>query len=110
MAYDETLAERIRTMLKRRKGVTEKKMFGGLCFLVNGNMACGIVGDTLMVRLGEEGAAEALKEKHVRDMDFTGRPMKSMIYVDPAGIRTDAALRAWIDRGAAFARTLPGKS
>jgi TfoX/Sxy family transcriptional regulator of competence genes len=84
-------------------------MFGGLAFLVNGNMACGIVGDDLMVRLGEDGADAALEDPHTRPMDFTGRPMKSMVYVAPAGFAREQELRAWVDRGVAYARSLPPK-
>jgi TfoX/Sxy family transcriptional regulator of competence genes len=89
--------------------VSERKMFGGLAFLVAGNMACGIVGDDLMLRLGEEGADAALDEPHTRPMDFTGRPMKSMVYVAPAGLAREQELRAWVDRGVAYARSLPSK-
>ena len=109
MAYDESLAERIRTALKRRRGVSEKKMFGGLAFLLHGNMCCGVVGETLMLRLGNDGAAAALEEAHTRPMDFTGKPLKSMVYVDPAGFAADADLKSWIDRAVTFARTLPKK-
>jgi TfoX/Sxy family transcriptional regulator of competence genes len=109
MAYSETLAQRIREALGKRKGVTERKMFGGLAFLVNGNMCCGVNGDRLMLRLGEEGAAEALGGPHVRPMDFTGKPMKSMVYVEPAGVASDEALRKWVGQAAAFASSLPAK-
>jgi TfoX/Sxy family transcriptional regulator of competence genes len=109
MPYDDKLATRVRALLSRRKGVSERAMFGGLAFMLNGNMCCGVVGDTLMLRLGEAGAARALGEKHARPMDFTGRPLKSMVYVAPAGLRTEAALRGWVDRAVAFARTLPAK-
>jgi TfoX/Sxy family transcriptional regulator of competence genes len=109
MAYDENLAERIRAVLKDQQALRERKMFGGLAFLVNGNMACGIVGDDLMVRLGEDGADAALEDPHTRPMDFTGRPMKSMVYVAPAGFAREQELRAWVDRGVAYARSLPPK-
>jgi TfoX/Sxy family transcriptional regulator of competence genes len=109
MAHDALLADRIRVILGRRRGVTEKKMFGGVCFLVNGNMACGVAVDDLMLRLGDESAAAALEEPHTRPMDFTGKPLKRMVYVAPAGIRGDDELRSWVDRGVAFARTPPPK-
>jgi TfoX/Sxy family transcriptional regulator of competence genes len=109
VAYDEKLAERVRAALSRKKGVSERSMFGGLAFVVNGNMCCGVVDRRLMLRLGEGGAAKALSEPHARPMDFTGRPMKTMVYVEPAGLRPDARLRAWIDRAVTFARTLPAK-
>jgi len=109
MAYDEYLAERLDRFLKRRQGVTTKKMFGGLCYMLNGNMACGIVGEALMLRLGEEGAKAALVEEHTRPMDFTGKPIKSMVYVDPDGIESEVALKAWVERAVDFAHTLPPK-
>lgn len=109
MAYDEALAERIRGVLKGREGVTERKMFGGIAFMVNGNMCCGVTTGEMMLRLGNEGAAAALDEKHTRAMDFTGRPMKSMIYVEPAGYGTDDDLRGWVDRALVFANSLPAK-
>jgi TfoX/Sxy family transcriptional regulator of competence genes len=109
VAYDEHLADRIRAALAAERDVSERKMFGGLAFLVGGHMACGIVGDELMLRLGEDGADAALDEPHTRPMDFTGKPMKSMVYVAPAGFETDTALRAWVERATAHARTLPPK-
>lgn len=109
MAYDEQLAGRVRKLLRRRKGFSEKKMFGGICFLLNGNMCCGVTGETLMLRLGKPAAARALEEPFTREMDFTGRPLKSMIYVDPAGYGTDTDLKTWVDRAVKFARTLPAK-
>ena len=109
MAYDEDLADRIRSALKRRRGISEKKMFGGLCILVNGNMAFGIVGNELMVRVGPKAHPDALAERHAREMDFTGRSMKGMVYVAPMGFHTEEALRAWIERGIRFARSLPAK-
>lgn len=107
MAYDEQLADRIRAALAMTPDVSERKMFGGLAFLVAGHMACGLVGDDLMLRLGEDGADAALDEAHTRPMDLTGKPMKSMVYVAPAGTETDATLLAWVQRATAHARTLP---
>lgn len=109
MAYDEDLAARIRAVLDSIEDVTERKMFGGLAFLVGGQMTCGIVGADLMMRLGEEGADAALDEPHTRPMDFTGKPMRSMVYVEPAGIDTDVALQGWIERAITHTRTLPPK-
>jgi len=109
MAYDETVAERVREVFKRRRGVTERKMFGGIAFMLHGNMCCGVVGERLMLRLGNELAAAALDETHTHVMDFTGKPIKSMIYVEPAGFRTDGELSQWIDRAASFVKTLPAK-
>ena len=109
MAYSEALADRVRGVLKRRRGISEKKMFGGLCFLVNGNMACGIVGEELMLRVGPDAYEEVLALRHARQMDFTGRAMRGMVYVAPMGFHTEAKLRAWVDRGHGFAKKLPKK-
>ena len=84
-------------------------MFGGLAFMVNGHVCCGIVGDNLVVRVGTEGHAKALSRPHARAMDFTGRPMKGFVYLGPAGCRTKAALKSWIKRGLAFVESLPPK-
>ena len=106
MAYDEALADRVRAVLAGEEGITERKMFGGLAFMVHGNMACGIVKDELMLRLGPEGADSALDRPHVRQMDFTGRPMTGMVYVTADGVR-GRALRPWVVKATAFVRTLP---
>jgi TfoX/Sxy family transcriptional regulator of competence genes len=110
MAFDQSVAARVRKTLARTPGVVEKKMFGGLAFLVDGHMCCGVLGTTLVLRLGEEGAAEALREPHTRPMDFTGKPMKSMIYVAPEGYGPDAALRRWVRQAVAFVSSLPAKA
>lgn len=110
VAYDEVLAGRIRDVLADVDDVAERKMFGGLAFMVAGHMACGIVGEELMLRLGDEGADAALDRPHVRPMDFTGRPMHSMVYVEPAGFRDDESLGAWVGEAVAFVRTLPPKA
>lgn len=110
MPYDEATADRVRTVLKRTRGLSEKKMFGGIAFLVNGHMACGVLEQTLVLRLGNEGAAKALREEHTRPMDFTGKPMKSMLYVEPAGFRNADALKSWIKRALTFTRSLPPKT
>jgi TfoX/Sxy family transcriptional regulator of competence genes len=109
MPYDESLAVRIRLALARRSDIDERKMFGGLAFLMRGNMCCGVVDDTLMLRLGNDGAAAALDEPHTRPMDFTGKPMRSMVYVGPAGIAADDDLSRWLSRAIGFAETLPRK-
>jgi TfoX/Sxy family transcriptional regulator of competence genes len=106
--FDEELALRVRVALGP-VGVSERKMFGGLCFLVDGNMACGIVKDEVMVRVGPEAYEQALSLPHARPMDFTGRPMRGMVYVGRAGLRTNAGIKAWAERGARFARSLPAK-
>ena len=109
MAYDELLAERVRELLQADPGYREQKMFGGLCFMLHGHMCAGVVGDRLMLRLGDEGAAAALSRRHVAAMDFTGRPMHSMVYVEQAGLR-GVAIARWVDQAAEYARTLPPKS
>ena len=109
MAYDEDFAERIRSALGAVKGVTEIKMFGGLCWTVGGNMAVGVNGDDLMVRLSPEDGDEALAEPGARPMDFTGRPMRGFLFVGPDGSKTDRSLQSWVDRGVAYASTLPPK-
>jgi TfoX/Sxy family transcriptional regulator of competence genes len=109
MAYDEALAERVRTLLAAEDGLSERKMFGGLAFMLHRNMACGIVKDELMLRLGPEGADRALDEPHVRAMDFTGRPMTGMVFVAPAGLEGDA-LGGWVARAVGYARALPPKA
>ena len=107
MAYDEVLAQRIRAALAEVPDVLERRMFGGMAFMVSGHMACGVVGDELMVRLGADGADSALDEHHTRPMDFTGRPLRSMVYVERGGIAADGDLRRWVHKGVAFAQSLP---
>lgn len=109
MPDDERLAARVRSIVRRRRGVSEKRMFGGLSFLIDGNMSCGIVRDELMVRVGSEAYEESLARPHARAMDFTGRSLTGYVYVAAAGLRTDTNLKAWVDRGVRFARTLPAK-
>lgn len=109
MAVDTALAERVRRALDGTSGLVEKQMFGGLCFLINGHMCAGLVGSTLMVRVGPEGHDDALAQPHVRPMDFTGRPMTGMVFVDPPALETETMLAAWVGRGAAFAGSLPPK-
>ena len=109
MAFDQELAQRVRDALAEAgQEPAEKKMFGGLSFMLGGHMFCGVVGDTLMVRLGADAAEEALGRPHVRPMDFTGRPMKGMVFVEPAGLH-ESALRHWADAAAEYARSLPPK-
>jgi TfoX/Sxy family transcriptional regulator of competence genes len=110
MAYDEGLAERLREAMEDVPGISAKKMFGGLCFLVSGHMCCGIVKDELMVRVGPDVYDECLGLPHAREMDFTGRAMKGMIYVATDGFEDDEDLEAWVGRGVAFASSLPPKS
>jgi hypothetical protein len=109
MAFDEGLAERIREAVRMRAGISERTMFGGLAFMLHGHMFVGILGETLMVRVGPNDYAEALQEPFVRKMDFTGKPMKGYVFVAPEGIESDAALEGWIARCIRFAQSLPPK-
>ena len=107
--YDEGLAHRVHEILEDRPGFSEKKMFGGLCFLIHGNMAGGIVESELMLRVGPDHYDECLALDHAREMDFTGRAMKGMIFVGEDGIAEDEELEAWVERGYRFASSLPPK-
>ena len=107
MSYDEKLAARVRKVLADRDDVVEKKMFGGLCFMVNGAMCCGLTKSDFMVRVGAAQFDDALAQPHARPMDFTGRPLKGMVYVAPEGLRTDAALAGWVRRGLLFVTEKP---
>jgi TfoX N-terminal domain len=110
MAYDEELAHRIRELLADEHGLTEKAMFGGLAFLLDGNMSVGIASrGGLMVRVGADATDDALARPHTRIFDMGARPMAGWILVDPAGLATKRQLGAWVRRGVAFARTLPPK-
>lgn len=110
MAFDEKLAARIETILEGTIGITNKKMFGGLCFLHNGNMLCGVDNKSqLMVRVGPDQYEQALAKNHAIEMDFTGRPLKGMIYVAPEGLKTKRDLTKWLDMGLRFTQTLPKK-
>lgn len=109
MSFDEHLAERVRGALGPRRQLVEKRMFGGLAFLLRGHMACGVAGEALMVRVGPDQHASALRRQGARPMDFTGRPMKGMVFVDPPGIRTAAQLRRWLASALAYVDTLPAK-
>lgn len=109
MAYDERLADRIRKVLGRRKALTEKKMFGGIAFMLRGNMCCGVLDDDLILRLRPEEAQKALKKPHTRKFEMTGRPMRGFVIVTSRGHKGDAALRKWVRQAADFASSLPAK-
>ena len=109
MAYDSGLAQRIREALEDRPGVSEKAMFGGLAFLVDGKMFVGVQGSVLMARVGPQRHSDALAVPHVREMDFTGRPMKGYVYVDAPGLTEDKDLRAWVLWCVSFVAQLPPK-
>ncbi len=107
MAYDEALANRIRTALADDPALTERKMFGGLAFLHRGLMFVGVSGDKLMARVGKHNYQDALAHRHVREMDFTGKPMQGYVYVEPTGLQSDAQLRFWLERCRTFVSSLP---
>ena len=109
MAFDESLAARIRNTLARRKNVEEKKMFGGICFLLHGNMLVGVWKDSLIARLGPDEGEAALREPHVRAFDITGRPMRNWVLVEPEGVEEDNELKDWIQRATKFVEMLPRK-
>ena len=99
MAYDEQLAKRIRRVFGTRRDIAERRMFGGLAFLLRGRMCCGIVGGDLMVRVTDDEFDSVMRGPHVRPMDFTGTPLSGFVYVSAPGFRTAAALRTWLSRG-----------
>ena len=110
MGYDEKAAARVRRILSGRVDVVEKRMVGGLSFMVNGSMCCGVTNNALMVRVGAEAREWALAQPHVRPMEFAGRPLAGFVCVDPAGFRTGPELATWIQRGIDFASALPPKT
>lgn len=110
MAHDEGLAQRIRELLVDYEHIlVEKKMFGGLSFMLQGNFACGLTKDDLVVRVGPEQYEEALAHPHAREMDFTGRPMKGWVYINPEGYEADEDLTNWVQQGIDLALSLPPK-
>jgi TfoX/Sxy family transcriptional regulator of competence genes len=109
MAFSEELAERIRVALARRKNVEEKKMFGGVGFLLNGNMLVGVWKHSLIARLGPDNYDDALLEPHVREFDITGKPMKGWVLIEPEGVEDDERLSDWIGRAMKFVKALPAK-
>jgi hypothetical protein len=102
MPYDEALATRIRQSLARKKGIEEKKMFGGICFLLNGNMLVGVWKEFLIARLGPDQGEEALLEPHVRKMDITGKPMKGWVMVEPEGVEDEDQVKDWVQGAIKF--------
>ena len=109
MAYDEKLADKVRKAFSGIMSVTERKMFGGIAFMVRGNMCCGVIDDRLMVRVGPDAYDKATKLAHAGPMDFTGKAMRGFVYVTAKGVRTAGQLRAWVKRGLAFVDGLPAK-
>ena len=109
MAFSISLVERIRHLVSRQRGTTEKKMFGGVCFLLNGNLLVGVWKDSLIARVGKDAYEAAIQEEHVKEFDITGRPMQGWVMVEPDGIDSDHQLTHWIDQATVFVRKLPGK-
>ena len=109
MAYNEAAAERVRAAVAQQEGISERRMFGGLCFMVNGNMFAGVMGNDLMLRVGAGRFDEALSQPHARPMDFAKRPMVGMVYVAPPGYETDSQLSEWLGLALAFALAMPSK-
>ncbi|UCE30450.1 MAG: TfoX/Sxy family protein [Burkholderiales bacterium] len=107
MAYDEGVAQRLREAFAGRGDVVEKRMFGGIAFMVSGHMCCGVIGDALMARVGPERHAAVLERPHAREMDFTGRPMTGFVYVAPAGFESDRDLDSWVQTCLDFVESLP---
>jgi TfoX/Sxy family transcriptional regulator of competence genes len=110
MAFDEGLAQRIREQLADLDGLGERRMFGGICFLLDGAMLAGVLGDDLIARVGKDGYSAALEQPHARPFDFAGRPSNGIVYVAPEGIAEDRALAKWLDRAIAFVRSAPAKT
>ena len=110
MAYDEGTAQRVRDVLGSAPGLSERKMFGGVSFMLDGNMCCGVVNTDLVVRIGKDHYDDLLREPHTRPMDFTGRPLTGFIYISPGGYDSETSLERWIHRGVSFVRTLPPKN
>jgi hypothetical protein len=109
MPFDDVMAARIRARLAGMPGLVEKKMFGGVCFILNGNMACGVHKQSMIVRVGLNEHEAALKRPHTRIFDLTGKPMSGWVMVDAPGVEVEADLADWVERGLAFAATLPPK-
>jgi TfoX/Sxy family transcriptional regulator of competence genes len=109
MAYNQRLASRVRGILKGRKQITEKEQFGGIGFLVRGNMACGVLGEDLLVRVGPAGHEAAIANRHARPFALTGKPSRGWVLVEPSGLRTEPGLRRWVELGLRFAQSLPSK-
>jgi hypothetical protein len=109
MGYDKGLAQRVREILEGEPGFNEKKMFGGIGILFNGNMACGILNDDIIIRVGPDNYEESMKRSHTREFDITGRPMKGWVMVSSDGYESDNDLMEWLYKGVEYARSLPHK-
>jgi TfoX/Sxy family transcriptional regulator of competence genes len=109
MAYNEDLAQRVRSLIQKELGYSEKKMFGGIGFLLHGNMACGVIRENLIVRVGADNYTDALLKPHVELFDLTGRAMTGWVIVKEPGYRSQQALQGWVDQGVSYSLTLPAK-
>ena len=109
MAYNKEIDARIKKIVSGWKNTEAKKMFGGVCHLLNGNMFCGVYKDFLILRLGESASKDALELPYVRPFDITGRPMKGWVMVEQDGFKGDKELKAWLNKARGFAKTLPSK-
>ena len=109
MAYDEGLAQRIRENLTGQSDLVEKQMFGGIGFMAQGNMVCGVLHDSLIVRVGPDRYSEALAQPHTKEFDFTGRPMAGWVMVSLGGYEADDNLEEWVNLGISYALSLPPK-
>ena len=110
MSFDANLAMRVRRLLNRKAGYSERQMFGGICFMLRGNMCGGVLNDDLIVRVKPDDYAPALKRPHTRQFDFTGRPMKGFVVVRPKGCRSGKSFKDWIELGTKCARSMPVKN
>lgn len=110
MPYNEALATRVRRILVRHKALAEIKMFGGLCWTIRGNMACGVLKDDLVLRVNPDAAPTYLREPYARLMDFTGRPMRNFLYVSLEACKTPAGLKKWVGRSVEYALSLKPKA
>lgn len=109
MPFSPDLADRVRHLLSRRLDVTERKMFGSLAFMVTGHMACAVVGESLLVRVGRDAYDRVLESPLVSEFDFTGRPLRGLVLVEPEGVETEEELREWVERGVGYVLSLPPK-
>jgi TfoX/Sxy family transcriptional regulator of competence genes len=109
MAYDKQLAMQVRAALGGQESLTQREMFGGIGFMIAGNMACGVIADDLIIRVGPDDYDQALRQEGVKEFDMTGRPMRGWVLVTGTGMNTDAELSAWVQKGVTFARSLPAK-
>lgn len=109
MAYNQLLAARVRTLLQEEPAFTEREMFGGIGFMLSGHMACGVIGDDIIIRVGADGYEDALAEPHTKPFATTGRPMRGWVMIPVCVVEAEEALSRWVARGVSFVHTLPAK-